>query len=95
MSEQDPPIYLGKPLIPPTEALKAQAPMSPEATLAFLERARQDPDGYWADIAGELEWYTPWQKTLEGGFPDFTWFKGGRSNVSLNCVDRHARTQPD
>lgn len=95
MSEQDPPIYLGKPLIPPTEALKAQAPMSPEATLAFLERARQDPEGYWADIAGELEWYTPWQKTLEGGFPDFTWFKGGRSNVSLNCVDRHARTQPD
>ena len=95
MSEQDPPIYLGKPLIPPTEALKAQAPMSPEETLAYLERARQDPEGYWADIAGELEWYTPWQKTLEGGFPDFTWFKGGRSNVSLNCVDRHARTQPD
>ncbi len=95
MSEQDPPIYLGKPLIPPTAALKAQAPMSPEETLAYLERARQDPEGYWADIAGELEWYTPWQKTLEGGFPDFTWFKGGRSNVSLNCVDRHARTQPD
>ncbi len=95
MSEQDPPIYLGKPLIPPTAALKAQAPMSPEETLAYLERARQDPEGYWAEIAGELEWYTPWQKTLEGGFPDFTWFKGGRSNVSLNCVDRHARTQPD
>ena len=95
MSEQEPPIYAGKPLVPPTPALMVQAPMTPEATEAYLAWARQDPAAYWASIAGELEWYTPWERTVEGHFPDFRCFTGGTSNVSLNCVDRHARTQPD
>ena len=95
MSEQELPIYAGKPLVPPTAALMAQAPMTPEETAAYLARARQDPEGYWAAIAGELEWSRPWDRVLEGGFPDFRYFPGGRGNVSVNCVDRHARKNPD
>jgi len=95
MSEQEPPIYAGKPLIPPTETLMGQAPMTPGQALAFLEKSRQDPAGYWAGIAHELEWFSPWERTLEGEFPQFRYFVGGRSNVSLNCVDRHARKTPD
>ncbi|MDR3683262.1 MAG: acetate--CoA ligase [Geothrix sp.] len=95
MSEQEPPIYAGKPLIPPTEALLGQAPMTPGEALAFLEQSRRDPAGYWAGIARELEWYSPWDRTVEGGFPQFRYFAGGKSNVSLNCVDRHARRTPD
>ena len=95
MSEQEPPIYAGKPLIAPTEGLMRQAPMSPEQALAFLAASRQDPAGYWAGIANELEWFSTWERTVEGGFPHFRYFVGGRSNVSLNCVDRHARKTPD
>ena len=71
MSGQEPPIYAGKPLIPPTEILKGQAPMSPAEALAFLEQSRRDPAGYWAGIAQELEWFSPWERTLEGSFPSF------------------------
>ena len=95
MSEPEPPIYAGKPLIPPTGSLLDQAPMTPGAALAFLEQSRRDPAGYWAGIARELEWYSTWDRTVEGGFPQFRYFVGGRSNVSLNCVDRHARRTPD
>jgi acetyl-CoA synthetase len=95
MSGQEPPIYAGKPLIPPTDILKGQAPMSPAEALAFLEQSRRDPASYWAGIAQELEWFSPWERTLEGEFPQFRYFVGGRSNVSLNCVDRHARRTPD
>jgi acetyl-CoA synthetase len=69
--------------------------MTPGQALAFLEKSRQDPAGYWAGIAHELEWFSPWERTLEGEFPQFRYFVGGRSNVSLNCVDRHARKTPD
>ncbi|HEX9011503.1 MAG TPA: acetate--CoA ligase [Holophagaceae bacterium] len=89
------PIYLDKPLVPPTAALRAQAPMTPEAAGTFLAEARRDPEGYWAGIARELEWSTPWERTLEGTFPDFRYFPGGRGNVSVNCIDRHARAHPD
>jgi acetyl-CoA synthetase len=95
MSEQEPPIYAGKPLIPPTEALMRQAPMTPAQTEAFLDKSRQDPAGYWADIARELDWFSPWEHTVDGAFPQFRYFVGGRSNVSLNCVDRHAHRTPD
>lgn len=95
MNDSEAPIYLGKPLIPPTPELMRQAPLTPVQAEAVLDRSRRDPAAYWADIAGELEWFAPWRRTLEGGFPDFRYFAGGLGNVSVNCVDRHARTQPD
>ncbi len=95
MTDQDLPIHAGKPLIPPTGPLTAQAPLSPEAAEAYLARARRNPEAYWAEIAGELEWSRPWDRILEGGFPDFRYFPGGQGNVSVNCVDRHARIHPD
>ena len=95
MSEPEPPLYAGKPLIPPTETLLGQAPMTAGQALDFLGKSRRDPAAYWAGIAHELEWFSPWERTVEGEFPQFRYFVGGRSNVSLNCVDRHARRTPD
>jgi len=52
-------------------------------------------DNYWAQVARELEWFSPWRSVLEGVLPDATWFNEGTSNVSVNCIDRHARVRPD
>ncbi len=57
--------------------------------LAYMEAARRDPDGYWARIALELDWFSPWQTLREGALPDFRYYVGGCSNVSYNCLDRH------
>ncbi len=88
-------IYEGKPLIPPTEELTEQAPMSLFDAGCYLEEARKDPEAYWAEIAGELKWFSTWDKTLDGAFPHFRFFVGGLSNVAVNCIDRFVETQPN
>jgi acetyl-CoA synthetase len=54
-------------------------------------RADADPEGFWADFASELEWFTPWTRVLEWNPPHAKWFVGGTLNASVNCVDRHVR----
>jgi acetyl-CoA synthetase len=54
----------------------------------MYERSIRDPEGYWADIARELDWSSPWGNVLEWNLPDAKWFVGGKTNVCHNCVDR-------
>lgn len=79
-------VFKGKPLIAPTAALRAAAPISPSEASRLLH---SNPQTYWEGIAAELEWLSGWNQTLEGGFGNFRYFAGGLSNVSLNCLDRH------
>ena len=55
-------------------------------------RAEDDPAAFWAGFAEELEWSRRWDRVVEGEAPRWSWFSGGRLNVSVNCVDRHLGT---
>jgi len=47
---------------------------------------------FWSEVAQQtLDWQHPWDTVLTGGLKhgDVTWFKGGKLNVSSNCLDRH------
>jgi acetyl-CoA synthetase len=65
---------------------------------ALYDRAAQDPEGFWAEVARELAWASPWKKVLDGHFPSaespggeaVRWFVGGTLNASVSCLDRHA-----
>ncbi len=74
---------------PPSKAFTASANISDPGIYA---RAAKDPEAFWAGFAAELEWMKPWDTVLEWKSPDARWFGGGKLNVSVNCVDRHART---
>ncbi len=55
----------------------------------------EDPEDFWAEMAGEnLVWFKKWDKVLEYDFekPFINWFKGGKLNVSYNCLDRYVNT---
>ncbi|AWN23569.1 acetyl-coenzyme A synthetase [Deinococcus irradiatisoli] len=83
---------LGQALVSPTDALRREAPVSPQEA----ERLRSlPPTEYWAAIAGELDWDTRWTQVLDGSLGDFRYFVGARGNVSVNCLDRHAEAAPD
>ena len=70
---------------PPAE-LAAHANVTAEAYAA----AERDPEGFWAEQAGRLDWATPWERVLNWDDPPFAkWFEGGRLNAAYNCVDRH------
>ncbi|MBX6332160.1 MAG: acetate--CoA ligase [Gemmatimonadaceae bacterium] len=62
------------------------------ATSEIYERAARDPEAFWAEQARALEWDTPWSKVLDWTPPWAKWFVGGKLNASVNCVDRHVRT---
>jgi acetyl-CoA synthetase len=77
---------------PPSDEFVATARVSGMAAYEELyARAEKDPDGFWAEIAGELSWAKPWDKVLEWSLPDAKWFVGGELNATVSCVDRHAK----
>ncbi|HEV7216516.1 MAG TPA: acetate--CoA ligase [Chloroflexota bacterium] len=74
---------------PPPSQFTAQANV---ASTDVYERARRDPDAFWAEQAQQLEWFSPYQRVLEWDAPWAKWFVGGTLNASYNCVDRHLKT---
>lgn len=84
-------ILLEQALVPPTDRLKRQAPVTPQEA----ERLKSLPlTEYWAGIAGELDWDEKWTQILDGTLGDFRYFVGAKGNVSVNCLDRHAEVTP-
>ncbi|MBK9059071.1 MAG: acetate--CoA ligase [Flavobacteriales bacterium] len=51
----------------------------------------EDPEGFWAAQAETFTWRKKWDKVLEWDFekPEVNWFKGGKLNITENCLDRH------
>jgi len=60
----------------------------------IYRRSIEDPQGFWAEMAEQLEWYKKWDKVLVEDFKEgkHEWFVGGKINVSANCLDRHLKT---
>ena len=72
---------------PPAD-FRARAVVRDESIYAEADR---DPEAFWAKLAGELEWSTPWDTVLDWQPPHAKWFVGGKINASVNCLDRHLR----
>ncbi|MCL6105700.1 MAG: acetate--CoA ligase [Actinobacteria bacterium] len=56
------------------------------------------PGDYWTSVAQELEWMSGWppKQAVSGDLESgFEYFPGLFGNVSVNCIDRHARKYPD
>ncbi len=68
---------------PPDFAARANAKAD------LYDRARRDPEAFWAEEARALDWIAPWTRVLEWTPPHAKWFVGGRLNACANCVDRH------
>jgi propionyl-CoA synthetase len=53
-------------------------------------RSLEDPDGFWAEAAGTVDWYQKWDRVLDDSNPPFyRWFQGGELNTCHNALDRH------
>ncbi len=74
---------------PPPKEFKRSAHVT---SVRILDRARKDPQGFWAKAAKELDWFKPWKRVLEWKCPWAKWFIGGKINASYNCLDRHVKT---
>ena len=70
---------------PPPQFTRSANVSSPD----IYEKANRDPEAYWAEEAGKLDWIKPWTKVLEWKPPHSKWFIGGKLNIAANCIDRH------
>ncbi|QDU00473.1 Acetyl-coenzyme A ligase [Gimesia chilikensis] len=74
---------------PPAEFVEQANISSKEQYEELWNRAKDDPAGFWGDLAQGLEWSQPYDQVLEGEMPETKWFTGGKINASVNCIDRH------
>ncbi|KAF3978116.1 MAG: acetate--CoA ligase [Methylococcales symbiont of Iophon sp. n. MRB-2018] len=77
----------------PVKANVAQSAHFTAKTYQLLyQQSINDPETFWSEQAKLfLHWNKPWDKTVTFDYRkgEISWFKGGKLNVSVNCLDRH------
>ena len=70
---------------------------SKEQYREFHSQSLSSPEKYWATRAETFEWEKHWDKVQSGDFDscDVKWFEGGKLNITVNALDRHAKNTPD
>ena len=84
-----------KRVFPPPKKLSKKAYIkSLDQYKEIYQRSIDDPEGFWGELAEQLDWYKKWDKVLVEDFKEakHEWFVGGKLNVSYNCLDRHLKT---
>ncbi|MBU4603461.1 MAG: acetate--CoA ligase [Proteobacteria bacterium] len=67
----------------------------------MYKRSIDDPEGFWGEVAQGFHWDKKWDKVLEYNFHrskgpiNIEWFKGAKTNMTYNCLDRHLETRGD
>ncbi|HIB17706.1 MAG TPA: acetate--CoA ligase [Alphaproteobacteria bacterium] len=86
-------------IYPVPEAISKTANIDDATYQRLYRQSLDDPEGFWAEQAQRIDWIEPWQTVKETSFQrndvSIKWFKGGRLNVSANCIDRHATKTPN
>lgn len=60
---------------------------------ALYKKSIEDPEGFWAEQANNLDWFKKWDKVLdESNKPFYKWFTGAKTNIIQNAIDRHLKT---
>ncbi len=83
---------IGEQIIMPPESIKIKAYIkSMDEYHNLYKKSIEDPESFWGELAGQLDWFKKWDKVLEYDFnkPEVKWFIGGKLNASYNCLDRH------
>ena len=84
---------------PPDPSFAAQAHVKSLAQYqAMYDESIDDPEAFWGRIADEFVWHEKWTEVVDYSFTSpvrIEWFKGGKTNVSVNCLDRHLDERGD
>jgi acetyl-CoA synthetase len=51
----------------------------------------ENPHQFWDEIAQHYTWFKPYNEVANFSMKDarFSWFNGGETNITFNCLDRH------
>ncbi|WP_137888303.1 acetate--CoA ligase [Pseudomonas sp. 2FE] len=77
---------------PVADAVRQRAYLNSDDYQRLYQQSIEHPETFWAEQASAfLDWFKPWHSVHHGDLKQgqATWFKGGKLNVSYNCIDRH------
>jgi acetyl-CoA synthetase len=85
---------------PVPAAIAAKAHINAEQYEVMYKQSIENPDTFWAAQAEQfVTWFKPWEAVTDWSFDaenlHINWFKGGKLNVSYNCLDRHLEQRGD
>ena len=67
--------------------------------LSMYKESIQDNDNFWQKHSSRLDWYKKFTKIKNFKYSkndvSIKWFEDGKLNVTYNCVDRHAKSDPE
>ena len=80
------------------DSLKKEALLSKKEYEELYEESLNNPKEFWSKQADSyLEWISPWETVYQSNFKkgEVSWFKGGKINATINCIDRHLKNRSD
>ena len=84
-------------LILPSKETARASHCSSEDYAQLYRRSLDDPDAFWAEQAGRIDWIASPTRIANWSFHpvDVRWFEDGVLNLCHNCVDRHLPVRAD
>ncbi len=67
----------------------------------MYDRSISDPEGFWGEVAEEFTWFKKWDKVVDFNYDrrkgpiKIEWFKNAKTNITVNCLDRHLEKRGD
>jgi acetyl-CoA synthetase len=67
----------------------------------MYDRSLSDPEGFWGEVAEGFTWFKKWDKVVDFNYDRregkifIEWFKNAKTNITVNCLDRHLETRGD
>ncbi len=75
------------------------AKVNEEKYSLMYDHSLQNNDEFWSEQANRIDWYKKFTKINNTKYSkddvSIKWFEDGNLNVSYNCIDRHAKNNPD
>ncbi len=85
-------------LYPVPESVAKDAWIDNDQYLEMYRRSVDDPEGFWSEQAGRIDWIKPFTKVKDVDYTGdvrIRWFEDGTLNASANCIDRHLEKRGD
>tara|TARA_B110000438_G_scaffold28289_1_gene27296 strand:- start:993 stop:2969 length:1977 start_codon:yes stop_codon:yes gene_type:complete len=74
---------------------------SMEKYLVMYKHSLESPDKFWAEEAEKFVWFEKWNTVRDFNYDVrkgnifVKWFSGGKTNITVNCIDRHLKDRGD
>ena len=85
-------------IYPVPKEVAARAHLNKDQYLAMYKESIEQPEAFWKAQAEEfITWEKSFTQVCEQDFNTgkVSWFKDGKLNISVNCIDRHLATRAD